>query len=337
MKILVAGGAGYIGLHSCVVLLQQGHDVVIVDSLVSSHPRGLEQLRRICGRPVEFVEADLRDRRALDRIFADYRVDAVVNFAGYKAAGDSVSKPFDYYDNNLNCALALLECMLRHRVTLQVFSSSAAVYGEPESLPVAERARTLPTSPYGRTKLMIEDLLTDVAAAERDWKIAILRYFNPVGAHPGGLIGELPRDEPGNLMPVLCRVAAGECGPLQIYGNDYATPDGTAIRDYIHIMDLAAGHVSAIEKLASMEAGAVLTVNLGTGKGYSVLELLHAFEQACGRKLDYRFAPRRPGDMACCYADPGLALELLGWRARLGLDDMCADAWNWQQRLSASN
>ena len=332
MKILVAGGAGYIGSHSCVSLLQSGHQVLVVDSLVNSQRDHIQRIQEITGQRVEFVESDIRDREELNKIFKNNRVDAVINFAGYKAVGDSVSRPLDYYDNNLNCAISLLECMLGNNVRKLVFSSSAAVYAEPAELPIAEDASTQPQSPYGRTKLYIEELLRDVARADDSWKIAILRYFNPVGAHPGGLIGERSSSPPENLFPVVARVAAGVQEKLDVFGDDYDTEDGTAIRDYIHITDLARGHVSAIRKLESLDEGGVLTVNLGTGTGYSVLEIIRAFEKVSGRKIPFNCAGRRPGDMARCYADPLLAKSELGWEAKLGIEDMCRDAWNWQQQ-----
>ena len=334
MNILVAGGAGYIGTHSCVSLLQSGHQVIVVDSLVNSRADHIQRIQDITGKRLEFVESDVRDRKYLNEIFSKYRVDAVINFAGYKAVGDSVNAPLDYYDNNINCAISLLECMLNNKVKVMVFSSSAAVYAEPDALPINETARTQPQSPYGRTKLHIEEMLRDVSHADKFCKIAILRYFNPVGAHPSGLIGEQANGLPGNLFPVVSRVAAGEQENLDIFGDDYDTRDGTAIRDYIHVMDLARGHVLALQKLQSLSEGGVLTINLGAGKGYSVFEILNAFEAACGRKIPYRCVSRRKGDMARCYADPGLAKEELGWESELGIDDMCRDAWNWQMQIS---
>jgi UDP-glucose 4-epimerase len=334
MNILVAGGAGYIGTHSCVSLLQSGHQVIVVDSLINSRAADIQLVQELTGKRLEFIEADVRDRCSLNKIFSKNRIDAVINFAGYKSVGDSVNTPLDYYSNNLNCAIALLECMASNNVKVMVFSSSAAVYAEPAELPINESARTQPQSPYGRSKLYIEEMLRDVSHADKSWKIAILRYFNPVGAHPSGLIGEQSNDLSVNLFPAVTRVAAGEQEKLDIFGNDYDTPDGTAIRDYIHVMDLARGHGLAIQKLQSLGEGGVLTVNLGTGKGYSILEILKTFEAVCGRKIAFKCESRREGDMACCYADPILAKAELGWESELGIDDMCRDAWNWQMQSS---
>ncbi len=330
MKILVAGGAGYIGSHTCVALIEAGHEIIIVDSLVNSQKSIIKSLQTITNRKIEFIEADVRDSKSLNRIFAKQHVDAVVNFAGYKAVGESVNKPLDYYDNNLNCTLSLLECMCAHGVRTMVFSSSATVYGEPAELPITEDAPLAPQNPYGRTKQYIEEMLKDVSQSDNSWKIAILRYFNPVGAHPGGLIGEQPSGHPNNLMPIITRVAAGEQDKLYVFGGDYDTPDGTAIRDYIHVMDLASGHSDAIRQLESLEQGRVLTVNLGTGRGYSVLEVLKVYEKVCGRKIPYEIVERRPGDVACCYADPSLAKDEINWESELGLHEMCKHAWNWQ-------
>lgn len=330
MKILVAGGAGYIGAHSCVSLLQSGHQVLVVDSLVNSRIDHIQRIQEITGKSVEFVESDIRDRTGMNKILSNNPVDAVINFAGYKAVTESVNTPLDYYDNNLNCAITLLECMQSNDIRKLLFSSSAAVYAEPAELPIPEHAGTRPQSPYGRSKLYIEEMLRDVARADDSWKIAILRYFNPVGAHPSGLLGEQSAELPGNLFPVVARVAAGQQESLEIFGKDYDTPDGTAIRDYIHVMDLARGHVSAMQKLQGLDEGGVLTVNLGTGTGYSVLEIVKAFEAECGRKIPFEYVGRRQGDMARSYADPSLAKSELGWEAELGIKDMCRDTWNWQ-------
>ena len=335
MKILVAGGAGYIGTHTCAVLAELGYELVVIDSLVNSSPDNIRRLRQIVRGPIEFIEADLRDRDLLERVFSQHSIHAVINFAGYKAVGESVKIPLDYYDNNLDCAVSLLTTMRRHDVKIMVFSSSAVVYAESGPLPVDENAAIDPGNPYARTKFFIEEMLRDLARADPAWKIAILRYFNPVGAHPSGLIGELPSGLPNNLMPTIGKVAAGELEKLQIFGNDYDTPDGTAIRDYIHVMDLARGHGNALQALGAREAGQVLTLNLGTGRGYSVLEMVRAYEAACGNELAIEFVDRRAGDLACSCADPGLAKSQLGWQAELDIDDMCRDAWNWQQRLSA--
>jgi UDP-glucose 4-epimerase len=334
MKILVAGGAGYIGTHTCVSLLQSGHQVIVIDSLINSRVDHIQRVQEITARRFEFFESDVRDRGSLNRIFSNNRIDAVINFAGYKAVGDSVNTPLEYYDNNINCAISLLECMASNNVKIMVFSSSAAVYAEPEELPISETARTEPQSPYGRTKLYIENMLRDVSYADKSWKIAILRYFNPVGAHPSGRIGEQSDSLPGNLFPVVTRVAAGEQEELEVFGSDYDTRDGTAIRDFIHVSDLARGHLLAMQKLESLAEGGLLTVNLGTGKGYSVLEILKAFETVCERKIPFKCVNRRAGDMARCFADPMLAKTELGWQAELGIEDMCRDAWNWQMQSS---
>ena len=337
MKILVAGGAGYIGRHCCVSLLQSGHQVIVIDSLANSRTADIQPVQDITGKHFEFIESDVRDRSSLNEIFSHNRIDAVINFAGYKDVGHSVNTPLDYYDNNLNCAISLLECMASNNVKAMVFSSSAAVYAEPAELPINETARTQPQSPYGRSKLFIEEMLKDLWHADNSWRIAILRYFNPVGAHPSGLIGERSSNQPGNLFPVATRVAAGEQEKLDIFGNDYDTRDGTAIRDYIHVMDLARGHGLAIQKLQTLGEGGMLTVNLGTGKGYSVLEILKTFEAVCGRKIPFQCVSRREGDMARCYADTILAKTELGWESELGIDDMCKDAWNWQMQSSKSD
>jgi len=330
MKILVAGGAGYIGMHTCVVLLDAGHDVIIIDSLVNSQKSNIDRIQRITNRDIPFVEADVRDRQLVSKVFETHSIDAIINFAGHKAVGESVAQPLDYYDNNLNCAIVLLDCMVKYNVKTFVFSSSATVYGDPVQLPIKEGARIAPQNPYGRTKQYIEALLLDLYASDDSWKIAILRYFNPVGAHPTGLIGEKPNGTPNNLMPYITQVAAGELEKLRVFGGDYDTPDGTGIRDYIHVMDLAKGHVNAVEKLDSMKAGKVLILNLGTGRGYSVLEVIKKFEQVSGQKIPYDIVERRAGDVASCYADPTLARKVLDWKSEFGIDEMCADAWNWQ-------
>jgi UDP-glucose 4-epimerase len=325
---LVTGGAGYIGSHTCIELMAAGHRVVIVDNLSNSKRAVLERISQIARQPPIFVEADVRDARALDGIFERYAFDAVIHFAGLKAVGESVAQPLRYYDNNVAGTIALCEAMQRHGVRSLVFSSSATVYGDPESLPIAESARLSVTNPYGRSKLMVEDMLRDLAAAEPGWHIALLRYFNPIGAHASGLIGEDPNGIPNNLLPYVAQVAVGKLSCLRVFGADYGTPDGTGVRDYIHVVDLARGHVAALLYLADHEG--VTTVNLGTGQGYSVLDVVRAFEQASGSTIPYEVAARRPGDIAACYADPALALCLFGWQASYGIDRMCIDTWRWQ-------
>jgi len=333
-SILVTGGAGYIGSHTCVELLAAGHDLVIVDNFSNSKPAVLDRIARIAGRKPAFVEADVRDRAALRRAFAGRQIAAVIHFAGLKAVGESVAQPLRYYDNNVAGSVALCEVMLEHEVRSLVFSSSATVYGDPHSVPIREDFPLSATNPYGRSKLMVEDILRDAAHADAGWRIALLRYFNPVGAHASGLIGEDPNGIPNNLMPFIAQVAVGQRPELAVFGNDYPTPDGTGVRDYIHVVDLARGHLAALNAL-TREPG-LFTVNLGTGRGYSVLEMVAAFAAASGRRVPYRIAGRRPGDVAQCYADPALATRLLGWRAERGIAEMCADTWRWQQWAAAN-
>jgi UDP-glucose 4-epimerase len=328
MKILVTGGMGYIGSHTCVELLAAGHDVVVLDNLSNSKLSVRERVARISGRQCAFEAADVRDRAALERVFGAHGIDAVIHFAGLKAVGESVEQPLRYYDNNVTGSLALLETMAKFGVKTLVFSSSATVYGDPASVPIVEHFPLSATNPYGRGKLMVEEMLRDVARADPLWRIALLRYFNPVGAHESGLIGEDPNGVPNNLLPYVAQVAEGRRAQLSVYGDDYPTPDGTGVRDYIHVVDLALGHAKTLDKLAA--AGGVRTYNLGTGRGNSVLEMLRAFEAASGRPVPYRIAPRRPGDIAACYADAGLAERELGWKAERNIEQMCADAWRWQ-------
>jgi len=328
-KILVTGGTGYIGSHAVVELLAAGHDVFVIDNLCNSKASVLDRIERIAGRRPGFARLDMRDRAGLRRLFADEHFGAVIHFAGLKAVGESVEQPLAYYENNVSGSLTLLECMLEAGVKTLVFSSSATVYGEPASVPIREDFPLAATNPYGRTKLMIEQMLRDAAAADPAWRIALLRYFNPVGAHPSGWIGEDPVGVPNNLMPYVARVAAGQLAELSVYGNDYPTPDGTGVRDYVHVVDLARGHLAALAAIGG-RAG-VLSVNLGTGRGYSVLEVVRAFSVASGKVVSYRIVPRRPGDIACCYADVSLAREILGWQASLGMEAMCADTWRWQR------
>lgn len=327
--ILITGGTGYIGSHTCVALAKAGHQVVLVDNLSNSRISVVDRLAHICGFRPNFVQCDIRDQDALDRIFEAYPVTAVIHFAGLKAVGESVQKPLEYFDNNVNGTLSLLAAMLRAKVNTLVFSSSATVYGDPATLPIREDFPRCATNPYGRSKLIVEDILDDFHKANPDWRIANLRYFNPVGAHESGLIGEDPQGIPNNLVPYISQVAIGRLEKLNVFGGDYPTPDGTGVRDYIHVMDLAEGHVAALDYLDRQ--GGFVTFNLGTGKGASVLEMIRAFESASGRQVHYRIVERRPGDIARCFADPARANRLLGWRATRDIDEMCHDAWRWQQ------
>jgi UDP-glucose 4-epimerase len=328
MLVLVTGGAGYIGSHTCVELLAAGHDVVVVDNLSNSKPAALERVRQIAGRGLGFVQADLRDEAALAALLGDGGFDAVIHFAGLKAVGESTEIPLDYYDNNVQGTLCLCRAMAAAGLKRLVFSSSATVYGDPASVPIREDFPLDATNPYGRTKLFIEEILRDLHRADAGWDIALLRYFNPVGAHPSGHIGEDPNGIPNNLMPFIAQVAVGKRPELKVFGDDYDTPDGTGVRDYIHVVDLARGHLAALARL--MDAPGVVTYNLGTGRGYSVLEMVRAFAAAAGREIPYRIVARRPGDIATCWADPSLAAAELGWRAALGVEAMVADHWRWQ-------
>jgi UDP-glucose 4-epimerase len=328
MKILVTGGMGYIGSHTVVELQNAGHEVVVVDNLSNAVVSVQERVQRITGKTFIFEEADIRDRAALERIFGAHKVEAVIHFAGLKAVGESVAQPLRYYDNNVNGSVILFETMAKFGVKSLVFSSSATVYGDPASVPIREDFPLSATNPYGRSKLMIEDILRDLAKAEPDWRIALLRYFNPVGAHESGLIGEEPNGIPNNLVPYIAQVANGQRDKLSVFGGDYPTPDGTGLRDYIHVVDLAIGHVKTLDRLA--KGPGIVTYNLGTGRGNSVLEMVRAFEQACGRKIAYQIVDRRPGDVAKCYADPTKAREELGWSAERDVAQMCADVWRYQ-------
>ncbi|NHZ78563.1 UDP-glucose 4-epimerase GalE [Massilia sp. CCM 8695] len=328
MKILVTGGLGYIGSHTCVELIAAGHEPIAFDNLSNSQRSVLDRVARISGQPLTFIEGDIRDAAALDAAFSAHQIGAVIHFAGLKAVGESVSQPLRYYDNNVAGSLALFEAMQRHGVTSLVFSSSATVYGDPLSVPIREDFALSATNPYGRSKLIIEDMLRDIAKAEPSWRIALLRYFNPVGAHESGLIGEEPNGIPNNLLPYIAQVAEGRRAFLSVYGGDYPTPDGTGMRDYIHVVDLAIGHVKTLSKLAT--APGIVTYNLGTGRGNSVLEMVRAFEQASGKNVPYQIVARRPGDIAACYADPALAESELGWKAERDVAQMCVDAWRWQ-------
>ncbi|TKB32771.1 MAG: UDP-glucose 4-epimerase GalE [Nitrospira sp.] len=329
--IFVTGGAGYIGSHTCVELLDAGCDVTVFDNFSNSHPEALARVERITGKKLRLVQGDIRNRASLVAALKDSGANAVIHFAGLKAVGESVTQPLSYYDNNVVGTLRLLEAMGECGVKALVFSSSATVYGDPIRLPLTEDHPLSATNPYGRTKLMIEEILRDLHRSDASWKVAILRYFNPVGAHASGLIGEDPQGIPNNLMPFVAQVAVGRRVSLNVWGNDYPTPDGTGVRDYIHVVDLALGHLKALNALEKLEASAdCLTVNLGTGTGYSVLDIVQAFEKASGRPVPYTIAPRRPGDIASCYADPKRAADILGWRAERGLSAMCIDAWRWQ-------
>ena len=332
MSILVSGGAGYIGSHTCVELIQAGYKIVVVDNFVNSCPEAIHRVEQITGATIPFVEANLCDAAAVEQIFTQYpEIDSVIHFAGLKAVGESVAKPLEYYTNNLTSTLVLLNAMRTHNVKNFVFSSSATVYGDPATVPIREDFPTGgTTNPYGTTKLFIEKILMDYCKADPTLNVALLRYFNPIGAHESGLIGEDPNGIPNNLVPYIAQVAVGKLEKLHVFGGDYPTPDGTGVRDYIHVVDLARGHVAAIEKV-SQNCG-LFVCNLGTGKGYSVLDILHAYEKACGKELPYVMDPRRPGDIAACYADPQKAWDEMGWRAQYGIEEMCASSWKWQSQ-----
>ncbi len=327
--LLVTGGAGYIGSHTCVQLLEEGHDVVVLDNLENSCAEALDRVREITGKELTFYQDDMLDPAALETIFRTHSFDAVLHFAGLKAVGESKEVPLRYYHNNVTGTLHLLDTMKRHGVRDIVFSSSATVYGDPASVPITEDFPLVATNPYGRTKLMIEEILRDLCAADTSWRAILLRYFNPVGAHPSGRIGEDPQGIPNNLMPFVMQVAVGKHPRVQVFGDDYPTPDGTGVRDYIHVVDLARGHLAALDALPETAGCAVY--NLGTGKGYSVLEMIEAASRAVGREIPHDVTARRPGDVAQCYADPSKAARVLRWSAKLGLDEMCADAWRWQK------
>ena len=330
MEILVTGGAGYIGSHTVVELLEAGHSVTVADNLANSSAESLRRAARITGVAVPFYPVDIRDREGLERVFTERTFDCCIHFAGLKAVGESVAKPLEYYENNLNGTLVLLEALRAHGCKNIIFSSSATVYGEPETMPITEDCpKGRCTNPYGWTKWMIEQILTDLHTADKAWNVVLLRYFNPIGAHPSGLMGEDPSGVPNNLMPYITQVAVGKRPKLSVFGNDYDTPDGTGVRDYIHVVDLAKGHVKALEAIRR-DCG-VAVYNLGTGRGYSVLELVSAFEEATGVPVPYEIAPRRPGDIAACWSDPSKAKAELGWQAELGLREMCRDSWNWQK------
>ena len=329
MSILLPGGAGYIGSHTAVELLKKGKDIVIIDNFSNSNIKAIDAIKKITGKDFKFYQIDYMDRERLEKVFEENNIEAVMNFAGYKAVGESVKKPLEYYDNNVSGAIVLLETMKKYNCKKFIFSSSATVYGEPERIPLTEDCKTGgTTNPYGTTKLFIEQILKDLYTSDNTWDICILRYFNPVGAHESGLIGEEPKGIPNNLMPYIVRVAAGKLEQLSVFGNDYNTHDGTGVRDYIHVVDLAKGHIKALEKLEKENKGLYI-YNLGTGTGYSVLDMVKSFENATGQKVNYKIVDRRPGDIAECYADPKKAKEELEWEAEKNLEDMCVDSWNY--------
>lgn len=331
MAVLVTGGAGYIGTHTCLELMSAGYEVVIVDNLVNSKEIAVERVKQISGREVKFYKIDILDKLELENVFRNEKIDSVIHFAGLKAVGESVAIPLKYYQNNLTGTLILLELMQKYKVKNFVFSSSATVYGDPVSVPIAEEFALSVTNPYGRTKLMIEEILQDLHHSDKSWNIALLRYFNPIGAHISGLIGEDPNGIPNNLVPYIAQVAVGKHQEVKVFGNDYSTIDGTGVRDYIHVVDLAKGHVKAIEKLTNEHIG-IKPYNLGTGKGYSVLEVIQAFSKACGKDIPYKIVGRRPGDIAACYAKTDRAQAELGWTAEKDIDEMCRDSWRWQSQ-----
>lgn len=332
MSILVSGGAGYIGSHTVLKLLENGYEVVVFDNLSNSSEESLNRVQKLAGKSLKFYKADMLDKAAIDRIFDENPdITALIHFAGLKAVGESVAKPIEYYKNNIGGTITLLESMKEHGVKNIIFSSSATVYGEPEFVPITEDCpKGVCTNPYGWSKSMIEQILTDVHTADSEWNVVLLRYFNPIGAHQSGLIGEDPQGIPNNLVPYIAQVAVGKREHLNVFGNDYKTHDGTGVRDYIHVCDLADGHIKALEKISSKNGG-VLIYNLGTGIGYSVLDVLKAYNKACGRELPYVICPRRPGDTDASYSDPSLAEKELGWKAEYSIDDMCRDSWNWQK------
>lgn len=328
MSILVTGGAGYIGSHTCVELLNEGYEIVVVDNFSNSKPEALRRVRKITNKEIKLYKVDVLDKKSLEKVFSENSIEAVIHFAGLKAVGESVEIPLRYYHNNITGTLVLCEVMQKYGVKKLVFSSSATVYGNPESVPISEDFPLSATNPYGRTKLMIEDILRDLYISDKSWSIALLRYFNPIGAHPCGLIGEDPEGLPNNLMPYISQVAVGKLKELRVFGQDYPTPDGTGVRDYIHVVDLAIGHLQALKKI--LPTTGLDAYNLGTGRGYSVLEVVTAFEKASGRKVPYTIVDRRPGDIAMCYANPEKAKRELEWVAERGIEEMCNDSWNWQ-------
>ncbi len=330
MNILVTGGAGYIGSHTCIELLDAGYTPIVLDNLCNSSTISLDRVKQITGQEITFIEGDIRDSSKLDQVFNQFDIYGVIHFAGLKAVGESVAKPFMYYDNNIAGSICLFNAMNRHSVKRIIFSSSATVYGDPATVPIEEHFPTSATNPYGRSKLHLEEILRDIYVSDSAWNIGLLRYFNPVGAHPSGLIGEDPNDIPNNLMPYISGVAVGRYEQLSVFGDDYETEDGTGVRDYIHVVDLAKGHVKALQAFENNKVENLYTVNLGTGIGYSVLDMVNAFAKASEKEVAYQIVDRRPGDIACCYANPALAKELLGWQAEHGVEAMCEDTWRWQ-------
>lgn len=328
MHILVTGGAGYIGSHTVVLLIEAGYDVVVFDNFCNSSRESIRRVEKIVGEKITLIEGDIRDKKALGQVFETYSIEAVIHFAGLKAVGESVEKPLKYYDYNVNGTTVLCEVMQEHNCKSIVFSSSATVYGDPHTTPIKEDFPLSATNPYGRSKLFIEEILRDLYISDNKWRVVLLRYFNPVGAHASGTIGEDPNGIPNNLMPFIAQTAVGKRDHLNVFGDDYDTPDGTGVRDYIHVVDLAQGHLDALDKIKDFDQ--VMTINLGTGNGYSVLEVLKAFEKASGKKIPYKIAPRRSGDIAKCYADPSYAKEILGWEAERSIEEMCEDNWRWQ-------
>jgi UDP-glucose 4-epimerase len=331
MTILVTGGAGFIASHTNVELLNEGYDVIVMDNLCNSSKESIARVEQITGKKIKFYEADMRNLQDLEKIFKENAIDVIIHFAGLKAVGESCEKPYEYYDNNITGTLNIIKMMKQYNVKKIVFSSSATVYGEPETVPITEDSKVGGvTNPYGRTKFMLEEILTDIYKADNSFDVALLRYFNPIGAHESGMIGEAPNGIPNNLLPYVAKVAAGVLEKVNVFGDDYDTPDGTGVRDYIHVVDLAKGHVCAVKKL--MEHPGLVIYNLGTGVGYSVLEIIKNFEKACGKKIPYVIAPRRPGDIPTCYSDPSKAERELGWKAQYGIEKMCEDAWRWQSQ-----
>ena len=330
MKILVTGGAGYIGSHTVVQLVQAGHEVVIFDNFCNASRESIKRVEKIIGQELTVVEGDIRSREDLEEVFTHHKIDSVIHFAGLKAVGESVEQPLRYYDNNVTGTIVLCEVMTKHNCKSIIFSSSATVYGDPATTPILESFPTSATNPYGRSKLFIEEILRDLYVSDNEWKIVLLRYFNPVGAHESGTIGEDPNGIPNNLMPFIAQTAVGKRDALSVFGGDYDTKDGTGVRDYIHVVDLAQGHLNALERIDGFNE--VMTINLGTGKGYSVLEMVKAFERASGKKVPYKIVERRAGDIATCFADPSYAKEILGWEAKRGVEEMCEDGWRWQSQ-----